>query len=90
MLCRRPLGASVHEVRPVDFIGYDVTGGEVEYQILDPMGANTTHMKVWRCLAHEAGCLSGAVAMRLCWGRSRRKHLLTGFFLPVAPAGVDA
>ena len=36
----------MHEARPVDFIGYDVTGGEVEYQILEPMGANTTHMKV--------------------------------------------
>ena len=36
-------------MKPVDFIGYDVTGGEIEYQILEPMGPNTTHLMVLAC-----------------------------------------
>ena len=43
---RRPLTSRDHAVQPVDFIGYDVTGGEIEYQILEPMGPGTTHLKV--------------------------------------------
>ncbi len=78
-LCCRPLGASVHEARPVDFIGYDVTGGEIEYQILEPMGANTTHLKACRPPLARTGCLTGAVAMRVCWGRVWLNNLLTGF-----------
>ena len=75
----------------MDFIGYDVTGGEIEYQILEPMGANTTHMKVRRRLAHEAGCLSEAVPVQLFWGRSHGQRVLTGFVLwCVALAGGDA
>ncbi|KAK9842080.1 hypothetical protein WJX81_007607 [Elliptochloris bilobata] len=51
----RPLTSHDHGVQPVDFIGYDVTGGEIEYQILQPMGLNTTHMKVLE-MEVDAGC----------------------------------
>ena len=44
-------------MQPVDFIGYDVTGGEIEYQILEPMGANTTHLKVSSIPSRNQGFL---------------------------------
>ena len=45
----------------MDFIGYDVTGGEIEYQILEPMGPNTTHLKVSSTASRSRGFSSASL-----------------------------
>lgn len=46
VMCGRVLGAEDTDVKPVDFFLFDVTGGVFEYQITEPLGANSTHSKV--------------------------------------------
>ncbi len=49
-LAGRPI-EDEEEVKQVEFIGFDITGGKVEYDITAPQGANTTLRKVptlWR------------------------------------------
>ena len=41
----RPLTADA-PVDPVEFIGFDITGGKIEYDILASQGPNTTLRKV--------------------------------------------
>ena len=44
-VCCRPLVAD-KPVAPVEFIGFDITGGKIEYDILASQGPNTTLRKV--------------------------------------------
>lgn len=81
---RRPLTSHDHGVQPVDFIGYDVTGGEIEYQILESMGPNTTHLKVSSTISENLLCalLCPSCFMFYCF----TMHL----FYPNASASVPA
>lgn len=44
----RPLAEDA-AVAPVEFIGFDITGGKIEYDILASQGPNTTLRKVLSC-----------------------------------------
>ena len=45
MLCR-PLAVEDSKTKKVQFIGFDITGGDIEYDILASQGPNTTLRKV--------------------------------------------
>ena len=45
MMCR-PLAADDSTTKKVEFIGFDITGGDIEYDILASQGPNTTLRKV--------------------------------------------
>ena len=65
LLCR-PLAVDDSATKKVQFIGFDITGGDIEYDILASQGPNTTLRKV------SAACILMLMSGRMvCWPAGR-------------------